>query len=64
MATLDQYERRGRLHYSIGDDVRTIEGNFRLSVDGRTVEARKVRGRNRWQLCAADSVVMFVEEVK
>lgn len=58
---LDLIERRGKLSYMIGSEVRTVDGYFRLSPDHRIIEARKVRGRNRWQLCSRSAVVMFTE---
>jgi hypothetical protein len=58
---LDLIERRGRLSYIIGTDVHTVDGHFRLSLDHQTIEARKVRGRNRWRLCSRSAVVMFTE---
>lgn len=58
---IDLIERRGRLTYMVGITTHTMEGNFRLSLDGRVIEARKVRGRNRWQLCSRDQAVSFIE---
>ena len=60
---LDCIERRGTLTYRIGTECFIMEGNFQLSFDGKTVEARKTRGRNRYQLCSACNVISF-EEVK
>jgi hypothetical protein len=58
---LDYIERKGTLTYMIGLDVEIMEGNFQLSLNGRTVEARKNRGRNRYQLCGIDNVISFKE---
>jgi hypothetical protein len=58
-AGLDYIERRGTLTYITGFESRTMVGNFQLSLDRRTVEARKIRGRNRWQLCSTWNVVSF-----
>jgi hypothetical protein len=58
---LDLIERRGRLSYKVGWTIQTLEGNFRLSLDGNTIEARKPRGRNRWRLCKREDVVQFIE---
>lgn len=59
---LDLIERRGRLIYSVGIQVRSMEGHFRLSLDGKVIEARKVRGRNRWQLCSREAASHFIEK--
>jgi hypothetical protein len=58
---LDLIERRGKLIYAIGIDVRSIEGHFRLSLDGKVIEARKLRGRNRWRLCSRENALQFIE---
>lgn len=59
---LDLIERRGRLTYMIdGITPLVMEGNFRLSVDLKYIEARKVRGRNRWLLCRRENAIQFVE---
>jgi len=58
---LDYIERKGTLTYMIGLDVETMEGNFQLSLNGRTVEARKIRARNRYQLCGIENVISFNE---
>lgn len=58
---LDLIERRGKLTYKIGNEYRTMDGNFRLSMDGNVIEARQVRGRNRWQLCSRDAAEVFIE---
>jgi hypothetical protein len=61
ISSLDYIERKGMLAYKIGDDLRIMQGNFRLSLDGRNVEARRIRGRNRWSLCSIESVHIFNE---
>lgn len=58
---LDLIERRGRLTYQVGHGYVSVEGNFRLSIDRRYIEARSVRGRNRWKLCRLEQVEAFVE---
>jgi hypothetical protein len=58
---LDYIERKGTLTYMIGLDVEMMEGNFQLSLNGRTVEARKNRARNRYQLCGIENVISFHE---
>jgi hypothetical protein len=58
---IDLIERQGRLTYKVGDTERVMEGNFRLSIDGRVIEGRKLRGRNRWQVCSTENAVAFVE---
>lgn len=58
---LDLIERRGRLIYSVGIQVRSMEGHFRLTPDGRTIEARKVKGRYRWSLCPLEAASHFIE---
>lgn len=50
-------ETRGRLSYSVGDDVRTFEGW--VTRQGAHVVARKYRGRWRWMLCNVADVVRF-----
>ena len=57
-------ERRGTLHYEVtlwdgSIDYRSMDGWFMLSRDYLTVNARKVRGRNRWQLTRTANVVGF-----
>jgi hypothetical protein len=61
---LDHIERRGTITYLAPDgiEVWTLEGWFMLSLDGRTVVARKIRGRNRWQFCAASAVLDLAVE--
>lgn len=63
---IDLTERRGTLTYLAPDgiEVRTTRGWFMRSLDGRTVVARKIGGRNRWQFCGIESVIEFREEVK
>lgn len=61
-ARLTYAEQRGTLSYWAGfsrTELRTMPGHFALALDGRTVVARKVRGRNRWQLCNLDDVESF-----
>jgi hypothetical protein len=58
---LDYIERKGTLTYMIGLDIETMEGNFQLALNGRTVEARKNRARNRYQLCGIENVISFNE---
>jgi hypothetical protein len=62
MNALDYTERRGYLTYVIGGEMRALYGNFQLSLDRKTVEARKIRGRNRWQLCSSDNVLTFIPQ--
>jgi hypothetical protein len=57
-------ERRGTLHYEVtmwdgSIDHRSMDGWFMLSRDHLTVNARKVRGRNRWQLTRTANVSGF-----
>jgi hypothetical protein len=58
---LDLVERKGTLTYTIGFEMHQMHGHFRLSLDGRTVEARKVHGRNRWGICSVSNVHDFEE---
>lgn len=60
---LDLIERRGRMTYT-NDGITPVvmEGNFRLSVDGRYIEARNIRGRNRWLLCRRENAIQFIEK--
>jgi hypothetical protein len=60
--TLSQYNwQRGTLHYMAPDGytTRQMQGWFMLSTDGRTVIARKVRGRNVWQFASTEQVINF-----
>lgn len=59
---IDQVERKGTVTYSVGWRVLTFTGWVSLSNDGKTVVARKPRGRNKWQLTGADSVLNFNEQ--
>jgi hypothetical protein len=61
--TLDHVERRGWLTYTAPDgiEVLRVEGWWSLSLDGRSVVARKLGGRNRWQFCSAADVLTFEE---
>jgi len=43
--------------YLVGFDYRTFEGWISLSLDGKGVAARKLRGRNTWLLCRAEDVI-------
>lgn len=66
MNPLDYTEQKGTLYYMVGDQRQQMTGHFQLSLDRKVIEARKIRGRNRWQLCAASDLVYFIafEEVK
>lgn len=52
-------ETRGTLYYLVGTEQRQQDGWFTVSHDGRSISCRKVRGRNRWRIANADSVLMF-----
>lgn len=55
-------EQHGILYWWTGfsrTELREMRGHFMLGLDGRTVIARKVRGRNRWQLCNIADVESF-----
>lgn len=58
---LELKEQRGTLTYLVGVTPHVIDGNFRLSVDRKTVEARKINGRNRWAICSTTQVLDFTE---
>ena len=57
-------ETRGSISYICGDEVTTRDLWVMLPVSGNNVVARKVYGRNRWQLCDVDVVCSFVPFVK
>jgi hypothetical protein len=40
-------------------ELRVMEANFMLSLDGQTVVARTMRGRNHWNLCNIADVESF-----
>lgn len=58
---LDYTERRGRLAYMVGIYAQQMDGWFRLSTNGKYIEARKLRGRNRWSLCSVEDFAYFEE---
>ena len=59
-AGLSSYrEVRGTLWYLEGLNERVLEGWFRLSDDERDISARKVGGRNRWQLTSVHNALTF-----
>lgn len=60
--TLSQFIwQRGTLHYmdNNGYYPKQMQGWFTLTTDGRTVLARKVRGRNVWQFASTEQVIDF-----
>lgn len=64
--SVDHTERRGTITYTTADgiNITTFHAWFMLSLDGRTVVARKIGGRNRWQFCSADAVLDFKVEYR
>jgi hypothetical protein len=56
-------ERRGTLDYVVGSEIRSFEGWLRLDAgDGKTVIARRIRGRNTWALTDVAYIVAFRPE--
>jgi hypothetical protein len=56
-------EARGRLSYLVGDEVREFTGWVHC-WDGHRVNARKIGGRNTWQITTVEAVVSFQGALK
>jgi hypothetical protein len=64
--TLSQYNwQKGTLHYMSvsGYYPEQMRGWFMLSTDGRTVLARKIKGRNVWQFADVNRVLDFSADI-
>lgn len=61
---LDYKERRGVITYTVGLEVREMDGHFRRSVGGQQIEARRPYGRNRFGVCKLDDLLDFKEATK
>ena len=60
MTFLSYAEKRGTIDYFVGTEVRTFEGWLHLDPrDGRTIVARKIRGRNHWRLTDVEHALTF-----
>jgi hypothetical protein len=59
-------EVRGVLYYSSlsSGEILSKAGNFQIATDGRTVIARNLNGRNRWNFITVDQVIDFVPAAK
>jgi|DEB0MinimDraft_3_1074331.scaffolds.fasta_scaffold49729_2 hypothetical protein len=62
--TIDHKERRGIITYTVGLEVREMEGHFRRSAGGQHVEARRLYGRNRFGVCRLEDLLDFKEVTK
>jgi hypothetical protein len=59
-------EVRGVLYYSSlsSGEILSKAGNFQIATDGRTVIARNLGGRNRWNFTTVGQVVDFTPATK
>ena len=64
ISSLDYIERRGTLTYFVGSEVRIEEGHYQLSLNGANVIRRKIRGRNRYNVCSIVNVIRFTERME
>jgi hypothetical protein len=64
ISSLDYIERRGTLTYFVGSQVRIEEGHYQLSRNGANVIRRKIRGRNRYNVCSVVNVIRFAERTE
>jgi len=59
-------EARGVVYYTSlsSGKISSKAGNFQIAADGRTVIARNLNGRNRWNFITVDQVIDFVPATK